>query len=56
MPKYAMVVGVVELRSNKPITPEQRTRALEQLQSTYDGLLLITTDDVEIEVRVPDAS
>lgn len=56
MPKYAMVIGVVELRADRPITPEQRTRALEQLQSAYEGLLLITTDDVEIEVRVPDAS
>lgn len=51
MPKYAIKIGEVHLRSDKPITPEEHKKALKELRradpliATQDGLQVKLTID-----------
>lgn len=51
MSRYAVKIGEIHLKANKPITDEQRKQALELLTATC-GTYMITVDDVEIALSV----
>lgn len=51
MSRYAVKIGEIHLKANKPITDKQRKRALELLTATC-GTYMITVDDVEIALSV----
>lgn len=50
MPKYAMEIGRVLVRSDKPITAEDRKRVLQQLRKRGDNAFL-SVDDLEIVIH-----
>lgn len=51
MSKYAVKIGEIQVRSDKPISEEERKRATKQLLQAYRGVLLITEDGLEVISR-----
>lgn len=50
MPEYAVELGTVMLRSNEPITEEQRETALRELWQR-DRTVYVTAEGLEVAIR-----
>jgi len=50
MPKYAVKVGEIQLRSNKPITEDERRAAIKRLLTNADIIKALGTWDLFVGV------
>jgi hypothetical protein len=44
MPRYAVKIAEIQLVSDKPITEEERKRAVAEWKRTYKGAIMVTAD------------
>lgn len=51
MAKYSIKLGEIHLRSNKPITDEDKKRAIRELDAV-DNVMVTISDDLEITSTV----
>lgn len=52
MPRYAVKIGALRLLSDKPISTEERERALAELARAFKGIFLVTADGIEVVLDV----
>lgn len=50
MPEYAVELGTIMLRSNEPITEEQRIAALQELQQR-NRIIYLTPEGLTVVIR-----